>query len=248
MKRQSRNQTAVPTGGDQLSVGSHQGAQESDEDMDLSSDNEDDITQTNKQPVNVEGPSRDSTPALSNCSETSEADTDLGDWSRELFDENLQLVEPAVNPTIVIEDVSTAQPEAHTKLPLFMPSPHPSPCKATSYTTFPDDLPIPFILDPKSPLATNLPSPNPCPVRRFLSSLRRPCGHHYDAFYAVGIRTEEDIHALSGMPGEWEVVYRELSSRGVTLMEWLYIKAGLERSRQGLVAGTLAQPKLDWEG
>ena len=67
-----------------------------------------------------------------------------------------------------------------------------------------------------------------CPVRAFLEGLRRPLGHHFPALYDIGIRTQEDIHALSAMPGDWPVVQAELSKRGVTLMEWLYIKAALE--------------------
>lgn len=114
--------------------------------------------------------------------------------------------------------------------PLFLPSPRPTPSRVKIMDFADLSNEFSFKLPKDSPLARS----TPCPVRQFLASLRRPCGHHCNTFYDLGIRTAEDVNALASMPADWGTIHNELTARGVTLMEWLYIKAGLEAIQRGL--------------
>lgn len=213
--------------------------------MDLSSDCEDDVVPSIREPSSTPTEqTRDSTPSLSTSEDTSDAETDVTDWSQD--ESNAQQVssEPFGGPSIFLE---ADGPRRRSRSPLFLPSPQPSPCprKIADFAA-PIDVP-PFQISLESVLGSD-DSRTSGPVTRFLNSLRRPCGHLYNAFYQAGIRTAEDIHALSSMPADWEVIHRELSKGGVTLMEWLYIKAGLESAYRKFAGGILTPLKFEWEG
>lgn len=213
------------------------------EDMDLSSDNEDDTKPTAcrySTPAASDLSSREPTPALSvDCSDSESTTTDqeVSPWSPVHYDS------PAAAHQVIglkAESLLLSSPEFKTfphLVPLFLPSPCPSPHLPNSEPVNHSLDAVPLRLESRSgllpkPVISSVPPQHPsCPVRSFLKDLRRPLEHHLSTFYDIGVRTQEDIHALSRMPSDWEIVQAELSARGVTLMEWLYIKAGLEKTR-----------------
>lgn len=217
------------------------------EDMDCSSDDDDAAVTappSSREPTPSDQSTRDSTPALLfGDTEGSEADTDLGQRSPSLS--SADLLTPIPNPVVVKADRLSS---SDTETRLFFASPHASPRTSSPAQSVKSEEPSLFTLGTQSlllgPPFFESPPPS-CAVRRFLDTLSRPLGHHLATFLEIGIRTQEDINALSQMSHDWEVVHAELSKRGVTLMEWLYIKAGLEKTRQQLSATT---PSKEWQG
>ena len=198
-----------------------------DEDMDMSSDSED---------ATAPPPSREASATLSE--ELSEEPTTALSFSASGTESDILEGRPDSDaPDSVVPTADTPFAEAdsphercgvqyRSESPLFLPSPQSSPVKTEDSAIPSDDI---FILPADSPLACTT-EDRSCPVRQFLTNLEpRPCGHHCTAFYDLGIRTAEDIHTLASMPDAWEIARDELKSRGVTFMEWLYIKAGLEK-------------------
>ncbi|EKM61590.1 uncharacterized protein PHACADRAFT_85276 [Phanerochaete carnosa HHB-10118-sp] len=193
------------------------------EDMDISSDSEDVFPQPVRCTTPAKASTRDVTPALSFVSSDAETEStaldDYGDWQQPSPDENQSLFYGSQDSSLDLQ-----------KTPLFSPSPMFEAMEKTTTLAF----------------ELQYPEEDVCPVRRFLDSLCRPVGHRYATFYALGIRSREDIRALSTMPHEWDTVQAELLKKDVTLMEWLYVKAGLEKiCREELGA---LQPKLECEG
>jgi hypothetical protein len=219
------------------------------EDMDLSSDDEDDanrVTPSLSVVTDLAISTREPTPALimdHSDSESVGGESDVADWLHEEYNGYRSTSVESTSQVIIVSNGKLTLPESehiHGRTPLFIPSPYPSPRSRPHVTKYSDAAdPIPFRIDytsglfsqPGSPVASQQPV---CPVRAFLDGLRRPLGHHYSVFHEIGVRTQEDIHALSYMSGDWEVVHSELAKRGVTLMEWLYIKAGLDSTRQAV--------------
>ena len=221
------------------------------EDMDISSDSEDyDIPRVRSaSPVESIASSREPTPALSvghSDGESAIVELEMDDWPDHDSNGTYADSSNTVRKELVCQEAefSFGDPESlHDHVPLFLPSPHtpPRPLRiarlSNSLGTAPlrTDSTTPALF-PEAASPTSLQQPA-CAIRSFLHDLRRPLGHHYSALYDIGVRTEEDLCALSCMSGDWEIIQAELSKRGVTLMEWLYIKAGLEMTRQRHATG-----------
>lgn len=69
----------------------------------------------------------------------------------------------------------------------------------------------------------------PNPVRAFLDRLVYPLGRLGDAFRDFGITGRQELDVFSEMQDEWVVLQAFLFEKhGVTPLEWMVIKAGLE--------------------
>lgn len=225
------------------------------EDMDISSDTQIKPVQPVRYATPAGSSTRDATPALSFISSDTESTVldDDSDWQQPSSSTNCHdsashaEFAQHISSSSAIDNIRVAASGGQA---LFYDSPEPSP-KSQQMPWFatlsmPDSRPAEGLaLELQYPDEENSES---CPIRRFLDSLRRPVGHRYAAFYEIGIRSQEDVRALSNMAHEWDVVKAELAERGVTLMEWLYVKGGLEKIRHELAAGGLVRPKLEWEG
>ncbi|GJE89569.1 hypothetical protein PsYK624_056720 [Phanerochaete sordida] len=169
---------------------------------------------------------RDATPALSFISSDAETESmladDSSDWQQSSSSAFIR------SPSVSSEAVCVPVPE---KVPLFFKTEEASP-EAPTFGSW--HVPELWAQDAPPTPSTDLqyPSDDTDAIRRFLDGLRRPVGHRYAAFFGAGIRTQEDVRALAALPHEWDTVRDELLRRGVTLMEWLCVKAGLERVRE----------------
>lgn len=191
--------------------------------MDMSADAPADNAAPARYPTPAEPSTRDATPALSFASSDTETEGALpdegGDWQCRSAPEEPQMLFYASSQDTL--------PDA-LKTPPLVPS-----------SLMPDHM---LGAAPALPWELQYPEEHSNPIRRFLDGLRRPVGHRFAAFYAVGIRSQDDIQALAGMPQDWDTVKTELMKHDVTLMEWLCIKAGLEKIREKWGLGI---PKVD---
>lgn len=167
------------------------------EDMDLSSDCGDDIVPTSREMSSnpAEGQSRDSTPSLSSSDDTSDAETELTDWSQDDSNNRRELSGSFSEPPIFLEVDGLLVREPHSlqhrsQSPLFLPSPQSSP-RPRRIAKFAASVDAPLFQKNEDVLLESDTSHLFCPVRRFLDSLRRPCGHHYTTFYEIGVLLAE---------------------------------------------------------
>ncbi len=197
-------------------------------DMDLDSESELDLVLSDSKSTNLptRGPQnvseeRQPTPDLAfteTDSGTSTPDTSLSDW----------VVSP--NPDLPADRVNCLSPSPpRARPPLFLLSPDVSP--GAHKTVDAGDLES-FRLDIEAGLLVDFAPVPCCPVRVFLRSLKRPLCYHLGQFYALGVKTAEDLDALAAMEHDWKSFQEQLADKGVTFMEWLYIKAGLEDRRR----------------
>lgn len=66
----------------------------------------------------------------------------------------------------------------------------------------------------------------------FLRQLNKPCEKHVQLFYALGICSSDDLEGLCKMSLDClELLQNGLLAKGMTLYEWMNVKAGLNELR-----------------